>query len=133
MASLTETAKSVLEGKKQIEEGYGINYPSVGNGGVSILIQLILLQLQQVMLRHYIRVQSIKKVRLVLRTALVLLATVHSKAFRILVELHQHQQLKTILVLRLLVVRRETPQSRVLVQMLNQQRNFQKMKRQKAM
>ena len=35
MASLTETAKSVLEGKKQIEEGYGINYPSVGNGGTS--------------------------------------------------------------------------------------------------
>lgn len=35
MASLTETAKAVLEGKKQIDEGYGINYPSVGNGGVS--------------------------------------------------------------------------------------------------
>ena len=36
MASLTETAKAVLEGKKQIEEGYGSNpYPSVGNGGVS--------------------------------------------------------------------------------------------------
>ena len=35
MASLTETAKSVLEGKTKIEEGYGINYPSVGNGGVS--------------------------------------------------------------------------------------------------
>ena len=35
MASLTETAKAVLEGKSKIEEGYGINYPSVGNGGVS--------------------------------------------------------------------------------------------------
>ena len=35
MASLTETAKAVLEGKKQIDEGYGINYPSVGNGGTS--------------------------------------------------------------------------------------------------
>lgn len=35
MASLTETAKAVLEGKNQIDEGYGINYPSVGNGGVS--------------------------------------------------------------------------------------------------
>jgi hypothetical protein len=35
MASLTETAKAVLEGKNKIEEGYGINYPSVGNGGVS--------------------------------------------------------------------------------------------------
>ena len=35
MASLTETAKAVLEGKK-LEEGYGSNpYPSVGNGGVS--------------------------------------------------------------------------------------------------
>jgi hypothetical protein len=35
MASLTETAKAVLEGKNKIEEGYGINYPSVGNGSVS--------------------------------------------------------------------------------------------------
>lgn len=35
MASLTETAKAVLEGKSKIEEGYGINYPSVGNGSVS--------------------------------------------------------------------------------------------------
>lgn len=35
MASLTETAKAVLEGKSKIEEGYGINYPSVGNGGTS--------------------------------------------------------------------------------------------------
>ena len=35
MASLTETAKAVLEGKNQIDEGYGINYPSVGNGGTS--------------------------------------------------------------------------------------------------
>ena len=35
MASLTETAKAVLEGKNKIEEGYGINYPSVGNGGTS--------------------------------------------------------------------------------------------------
>ena len=36
MASLTETAKAVLEGKNQIDEGYGSNpYPSVGNGGVS--------------------------------------------------------------------------------------------------
>ena len=35
MASLTETAKAVLEGKK-LEEGYGSNpYPSVGHGGVS--------------------------------------------------------------------------------------------------
>ncbi len=35
MASLTETAKAVLEGKK-LEEGYGSNpYPSVGSGGVS--------------------------------------------------------------------------------------------------
>ncbi len=35
MASLTETAKAVLEGK-QLAEGYGSNpYPSVGNGGVS--------------------------------------------------------------------------------------------------
>ena len=34
MASLTETAKAVLEGK-DLQEGYGINYPSVGNGGVS--------------------------------------------------------------------------------------------------
>ena len=33
--SLTEAAKAVLEGKSQIEEGYGINYPSVGSGGVS--------------------------------------------------------------------------------------------------
>jgi len=32
--SLTEAAKAVLEGKK-LEEGYGINYPSVGNGSVS--------------------------------------------------------------------------------------------------
>lgn len=32
--SLTEAAKAVLEGK-QLEEGYGINYPSVGNGSVS--------------------------------------------------------------------------------------------------
>ena len=36
MASLTETAKAVLEGKNQIDEGYGSNpYPSVGKGGVS--------------------------------------------------------------------------------------------------
>jgi hypothetical protein len=35
MASLTEAAKAVLEGKTSIEEGYGINYPSVGNGSVS--------------------------------------------------------------------------------------------------
>ena len=35
MASLTETAKAVLEGKSKIEEGYGINYPSVGNGSTS--------------------------------------------------------------------------------------------------
>ena len=35
MASLTETAKAVLEGKTKIDEGYGINYPSVGNGSVS--------------------------------------------------------------------------------------------------
>lgn len=35
MASLTETAKAVLEGKK-LEEGYGSNpYPSVGSGSVS--------------------------------------------------------------------------------------------------
>lgn len=34
MASLTETAKAVLQGQS-LEEGYGINYPSVGNGGVS--------------------------------------------------------------------------------------------------
>ena len=34
MASLTETAKAVLEGKN-LQEGYGINYPSVGKGGVS--------------------------------------------------------------------------------------------------
>jgi hypothetical protein len=32
--SLTEAAKAVLEGKT-LEEGYGINYPSVGNGSVS--------------------------------------------------------------------------------------------------
>ena len=35
MTSLTEAAKAVLEGKSKIDEGYGINYPSVGNGGVS--------------------------------------------------------------------------------------------------
>ncbi len=35
MASLTEAAKAVLEGKTTVAEGYGINYPSVGNGGVS--------------------------------------------------------------------------------------------------
>lgn len=34
MASLTEAAKAVLEGKV-LDEGYGINYPSVGNGSVS--------------------------------------------------------------------------------------------------
>jgi hypothetical protein len=32
--SLTETAKAVLEGKS-LQEGYGIDYPSVGKGGVS--------------------------------------------------------------------------------------------------
>ena len=35
MASLTEAAKAVLEGKTTVAEGYGINYPSVGNGSVS--------------------------------------------------------------------------------------------------
>lgn len=35
MTSLTEAARAVLEGKTQIEEGYGINYPSVGSGSVS--------------------------------------------------------------------------------------------------
>jgi hypothetical protein len=36
MASLTETAKAVLEGKSKLEEGYGSNpYPTVGNGGTS--------------------------------------------------------------------------------------------------
>ena len=34
MASLTETAKAVLQGKT-LEEGYGAAYPSVGNGSVS--------------------------------------------------------------------------------------------------
>ena len=34
MASLTEAAKAVLEGKN-LEEGYGAAYPSVGNGSVS--------------------------------------------------------------------------------------------------
>ena len=33
--SLTEAAKAVLEGKTEISEGYGINYPSVGSGSVS--------------------------------------------------------------------------------------------------